>query len=418
MANVSDMESRLAHFRSLWRLSFPNSKLLFTGRRNLFFLEQEIDLVFGGASRSAADPYCEVVHLQPFNIAQIACGLRWADPQVRNGILKVAQENEQMFDIVSRPSLLYIVAWLWPELEKLAATGSMTSASVIAKFIEHSYRRQAEKAIGSPGFMSLLEGERRYFHEGTAVMMAVVAGASNQISQQQFTAAIETLYLHYPDDRHILPPAMTEGTPRPLKARLSDSENLTEQVATDVRTHGILVSDMARRGAFRFAHKSFFEVLYAKAAAHSLLDDTSEFYHAIERSVDYSILSGVMSPETLKLFAETSTDRILADSDYPQNPDTRVERRFDVIMGIKGNIAIVRYVMRVNLWLKAEVRYTRYGRFYLMGGGCLRRCNRSFPLFLSRWYASRSLWCPPWHDLKHYCDGYDACFGLHFANLF
>ena len=285
MANVSDMEFRLAHFRSLWKLSFSNSKLMFTGRRNLFFLEQEIDLIFGGADRNPADPYCEIVHLRPFDLKQIEFGLRWVIPEVRADILQMARDNDQMSDIASRPSLLYIVASLWPELKKFAASGAMTSATVIGKFIEHSYRRQAEKAVGSPNFMSLLEGERRYFHEGLAVYMATMTGASNQINQSEFNAAIEALYRGYPNDHHVLPPALLEDTPRPLKARLADSDNPLEQVATDVRTHGILVSDVARRGAFKFAHKSFFEALYAKVVAYSLLDADSEYYGAINHAI-------------------------------------------------------------------------------------------------------------------------------------
>ena len=368
MANVSDMESRLAHFRSLWKLSFPNSKLVFTGRRNLFFLEQEIDLVFGGADRNPADPYCEIVHLRPFNLKQVELGLRWVTPEVRTDILKMARENDQMSDIVSRPSLLYIVASLWPELRRFAASGAMTSATVIGKFIEHSYRRQAEKAVGSPNFMSLLEGERRYFHEGLAVYMATMTGASNQISQSEFTAAIEVLYRDYPDDHHILPPALLEGTPRPLKARLADTDNPLEQVATDVRTHGILVSDVARRGAFKFAHKSFFEALYAKVVAYSLLDVDSEYYRAIDRAIRFPLLWGLKSPEVVKFFAETFVERVSLDGVSNRSSSEIVEESFDKIMGIRYKSAVLRNLRRLMIQVEAELRGRKYGIFVLLGG--------------------------------------------------
>jgi hypothetical protein len=361
MANVSDMESRLAHFRALWRLSYPNAKLLFTGRRNLFFLEQEIDLVFGGAERSPADPYCEILHLRPFDLNQIEAGLRWTKTDVAAGILQAAKENDQMLDIIARPSLLYIVACLWPELKQFASSGAMTSATVIGKFIEHSYRRQAEKAIGSPSFMSLLEGERRYFHEGLAAFMATVTGNSNQITQPEFTAAVELLFENYPDDRHLLPPAMTEGAPRPLKIRLADADNPVEQVATDVRTHGILVSDMARRGAFKFAHKSFFEALYAKVAAYSLLDIDSPFYRAIDQAIPMPLAWGVRSPEMVKFFAETFVERISSDGGKLRTPNEVVEESFDRITGNKSSYVVIRSLQRLLIQLQAEVSYTRYG---------------------------------------------------------
>ena len=366
MANVADMESRLAHFRSLWQFSYRDSKLLFTGRRNLFFLEREIDLVFGGADRNPADPSCEIVHLRPFDLKQIEHGLRWVEPHVRNGILRVAKENEQMLDIVSRPSLLYIVARLWPELERFADLGTMTSATVIGKFIEHSYRRQAEKAIGSPNFMSLLEGERRYFHEGLAVYMATKAGASNQITQVAFTAAIEQLYKEYPDDCHLLPPAMMEGTPRTLKARLADADNQIEQVSTDVRTHGILVSDIARRGAFKFAHKSFFEALNAKVAAYGLLDTDPDFYNAIERAIDYPPLGVVQSPEIVTFFAETFFERISLGRGPSTEADDIMEQSFDKILGIKTKRRIIREFRRIIMKKSAEVQFSRYGRMVLL----------------------------------------------------
>jgi len=357
MANVSDMESRVAHFRSLWRLSFPKSKLVFTGRRNLFFLEEEIELVFGGMNRSPADPYCEILHLRPFDIDQISHGLRWTDPSIRDAILRVAQGDEQVFDIVSRPSLLYIVARLWPELQASAAAGSMTSAIVISKFIEHSYRRQVEKAIGSPAFMSLLEGERRFFHEGLAVTMAVMTGTSNQITQPEFATTIERLYEMYPDDRHIIPPAMMEGTPRPLKIRLSDSENPVEQVATDVRTHGILVSDLARRGAFKFAHKSFFEALYAKVCAYSLFDDEVEFYNAIDRSVPYPLLIGLRRPEIIRFFSETFMDKLSHEFSGTRDQKRLVERSFDVITGLHRIPRIGKFLLRRAYLANAEMVY-------------------------------------------------------------
>ncbi len=262
MANVSDIESRLAHFRSLWKFSYPLSKLLFTGRRNLFFLEQEIELVFGGANRLATDPYCDILHLRQFDLQQIEKALRWSSEGVRQGIINAAQLNEQMLDIVSRPSLLFIVAWPWPELQRHADAGTndfwqrVIGQGSSNTVIEGRLRRQPQAWI----FTFLLEGEElsSLSHEGLAAFMATKGGVSNQITHQEFADAIEALYKEYPDDQHLLPPGIMESAARPLKIRLGW---MPRRAVARFRTHSI------RRSTFEFSAGSRWRWPPAAAAA-------------------------------------------------------------------------------------------------------------------------------------------------------
>jgi hypothetical protein len=343
MGNISNAESRIEQFRALWRFSYPNAKLLFTGRANLFFEEKEVEVVFP-AQRDGPRPSCKIFRLNPFSVDQIRSSLRWVDNSTRDEIIAVAGKNPQLFDIIARPSLLYIVGLLWPQLKELLISGGITSADVIGRFVEHSYRRQAEKALGAPAFMQLLSGERRYFHEGIACEMAVNL-VPNQISREDFTSAVGRLYDSYPDSTSLIPSSITEPKLAPLKVRLRDfdSKSALETVLTDVRTHGVIVTDPARQGSFRFAHKSFFEFLAAKAAAYSLLGIDPEFYGAI-RSASGGTTDVTRSREILVFFGE------IIVKNFQRDPSTRgrsIEALvFDRMMGIDRFSRPITFVAR------------------------------------------------------------------------
>lgn len=303
MANIASAETRIAHFRALWMFSFPRSKIVFTGRRNLFFEDNELNVAFKGSTENPSGSLCDVVHLCPFDSAKIKQSLRWMDSDSANEIVQAASNNIQIFDIVSRPSLLYIVASLWSEMRLLFNQGGISSAQVIDTFVTHSYARQEMKERNL-GFMKLTKTERRYFHEGIAVYMAST-GSTNQITAPGLTAAIQRLYKSYPERTHISDAIISETDRPPLKLRLLEGDDTIETILTDVRTHGILVNDLGQRGAFRFAHKSFYEMLAAKVQAYSLLEIEPIFYRSIKHAMD-GVLESVKAdrPEILSFFSE------------------------------------------------------------------------------------------------------------------
>ncbi|QTD34656.1 NACHT domain-containing protein [Pseudomonas fluorescens] len=303
MANIASSEIRMAHFRSLWRFSYPKSKIVFTGRRNLFFEDSELHVVFRGTAERASGPLCEILHLCPFDSEKINLSLRWLPSIDAEEIVEAAHSNPQIFDIVSRPALLYIVASLWEEMRALLKQDGVASAQVIDRFVMHSYARQEAKE-SELGFMRLTKTERRYFHEGVAVYMAS-KGSTNQVTAPDLRAAIERLYKSYPERAHISELIMGETDRPPLRVRFPEDDNTIEAVLADVRTHGILVNDLGQRGAFRFAHKSFYEMLAAKAQAYSLLDREPMFYRSIKHAMDGEVESvSTKTPEMLNFLSE------------------------------------------------------------------------------------------------------------------
>ena len=75
IALTGDSETRLSHFQTLWSFSYPAAKILITGRPNFFLDDLEMRAALGISKASAAGPYCEALHLEPFSLQQIESAL-------------------------------------------------------------------------------------------------------------------------------------------------------------------------------------------------------------------------------------------------------------------------------------------------------------------------------------------------------
>src|SRR5205823_14204530 len=89
MALIGDSETRIAHFRTLWNFSYPNAKILITGRPNFFLDDKEMRAALGIYKPTVGDPYCEALQLQPFTLKQIELALRATPATARNEILSL-----------------------------------------------------------------------------------------------------------------------------------------------------------------------------------------------------------------------------------------------------------------------------------------------------------------------------------------
>jgi len=260
MKHVAEVEARLGHFRSLWKFCYPEAKLLFTGRPHFFLDNEELKAALGIEKSTATGAYCEALRLLSFSSEQMSKSLRWADEDVRNQIIELADQDENVRSIVSLPSHLYMVAHLWKSRELAENRNNMTSALVIDLFIKHNYKRQTAKEGDDKRFMVLTEAEREYFMDGVAAYMAA-RDLKNQVTREQFDDAIASLYHEIPEE------VSQKSGERPLRLRLERRDDPLDAVKTDVRTYGLLVQDLSRLNALKFPHKSFFEYLFASCVS-------------------------------------------------------------------------------------------------------------------------------------------------------
>ncbi|MGZ5051386.1 MAG: NACHT domain-containing protein [Methylobacter sp.] len=265
-----DADARIEHFKVMWRLCYPKAKILITGRPNYFLDDSELKCALGINEQSFDNPYCQAVYLAPFGMEEIATSLRNLDVSTRDSILQLAKASTRFYDIISRPSMLYAVSVLQRKGELEQYQDRINSAVVMDLFIFHNYQRQSAKGK-KPNFMPLNIPERAFFMEGIAAYM-LVKGLPNQINSQQLDEAVRLLLDVIPDSVSLRASAVT-GEPRKLlrdRLELHLTNKLTEAIdyiKTDVRTCGLLVSDLSRSNSFKFGHKSFMEFLAGKVFA-------------------------------------------------------------------------------------------------------------------------------------------------------
>ena len=250
-----DTEARMSHFRSIWALNFEKSKIIVTGRRNFFRNKIEFNRALGDETQT------QILYLAPFNMSQIRDSLRVVEPCVRDEISELAEKDDKFREVVSRPSLLYIVSVLWLR-ENLSQYSNISSAQVMDIFIRKTLKRQQDKHDERP-FMVLNSAERHYFMMGVATYMASEY-LPNQIYMHELEKVVVTLIDSIPD--YVSKSVNTIKNEDSLPLRSNDRldwqqsrESIIQKIQTDVRSCGLLVTDLSKDGAFKFSHKSFME---------------------------------------------------------------------------------------------------------------------------------------------------------------
>jgi len=270
------------HFDRLWEFArYENTKLIITGRPNLFLDNYELNKQLHSNPKTNQLFYSEVIRIIPFNKNQIFNSLRNFNKNIREEIsdLFSKEENKNFLDLISRPSTLYQAAVIWNEIDK----DKINSASIIEKFIKHSYHRQNKKltSIGNTGIEPVLTvSEREYFMIGIAVGMIKLNTNTNTINKNSLYQIVVNLY-------ESIPKEVSDGKEL-LQNRLSDMSEKIEIVFNDVRTSGIIVIDFNTPGSFKFAHKSFLEFLFSFYFSQYLLEE-DEYYLKIMNSINNAL---------------------------------------------------------------------------------------------------------------------------------
>jgi hypothetical protein len=315
LSQVGDPTARFLHFSALWRFRTSRSKLLFTGRPNLFRGRSEMERALGLKDQSYSGiAHCDALRLSFFTIDQIKQALRSYSPEVQKQICDLASVNRNFHDLVARPSLLHIVATLWSQENLSAQVDRLNSAFVMGLFIRNSYRRPGRKQNPKEEFIVLTTLERVYFMHGVAAYM-IVNDLPNQIEAYELDHVIDRLIDLLPLAVSTSSPANSGETNIPLRDRIAQLPYGYEQVRQDVRTNGLLVDDPASIGTFKFAHKSFMEYMFAEVVADSINDHES---YNTERSQAIFQCTGAKTQDILRPSAKICLDflaEMLASSD-------------------------------------------------------------------------------------------------------
>lgn len=260
---VGNSDIRLRHFKSLWQLATPKSKILITGRPNYFLSRAEMVRAFGFQVNTEVLPYCEELRLLLFNENQIKEALRNSPQTVQKGISRIIENriSASFSDLIRRPSHLFLISLIWNERELEKKYKNLTSATVINEFLQSCFERQSQKSTVTPYFY-LSPAEREYFMTGIAVRMYKLG--NTVISTEMFQDTVQDLIDVFPDKLSEKNPVnMNLRNGESVKAFANKDEDSLYAIINDVRACGVLVNDYANSG-LAFAHKSFFDLLVAK----------------------------------------------------------------------------------------------------------------------------------------------------------
>ncbi len=286
---VGDRLRRLEHFKKLWEFArYKKSKVVITGRPNLFLNNEEAKNYLQLNNGESSTFHVKALKLEPFNRERIKLALRSAPDKISKSILEQYDSTGKgvgFADLISRPSTLFQTSIIWDGLDK----SKLNSSKIINSFIEHAYKRQAQKLLSISGTdleaPVLTVQERAYFMLGISVGMVENGGYSNQISGRELEGIVFRLFISIPlccsNDHHSCRLGLHE--------RLQD--NAFESVYNDVRTAGILVRDLASVDSFKFAHKSFLESLFASFVKNKITSDNQDqklITNTIEKALSIS----------------------------------------------------------------------------------------------------------------------------------
>lgn len=256
MKLVGDVQMRKEHFCRLWEFSSEYSKIIITGRPNYFLNNDEMKYLLRlGMS-------CEALTIQLFDDNRIEKALRFLPSSTQNSILNTykTQGNKSSFaDMLKRPSLLAITGLQWDNISKIS-DDNLNSAKVIGLYLDSCYERQKVKK--SKGHITVLSiEERAYFMWGIALGMLKKSGDyTNLIGKKDLYDIVLKLIQYIPKEVTQL---STQSSKRKISDRYDKRYN-NDSVFMDIVSCGVLVRDLGTYDSYRFAHKSFLELLVAR----------------------------------------------------------------------------------------------------------------------------------------------------------
>ncbi|MCB0566218.1 MAG: NACHT domain-containing protein [Phaeodactylibacter sp.] len=365
---VGDTELLFNHFTQLWTLArVPNSQVIIAGRPNLFADDEERRMALGIQEPRIHLPYAKAIYLDKLTPVQIESALREVQPATKAGILEAldhAVENSSFRELIGRPSTLYQLSTVWDsELDK--QKDRLNSAMVINSFLHKAYDRQEKKAS-----TVLTSNERHYFMMGIAVAMMMDNEYSNQIKHKSLKRWVEQLWDHYPMK---LPPYKDSMQGNKaldyLPNRLLENPEPVDTILKDVRVGGVLVQDISGRDAFKFAHKSYLELLVSAFFSSYVLQSENDrpllmMANAITKATGFNQGKLKTSPDVEQFTAELIAAQIeLVDAnDNPlpvaENPTQYSKSLYKML--ILNNYPIRGHFPNLTGWLSMHPDQTQF----------------------------------------------------------
>lgn len=280
LRNAGKSYFRHQHFNALWRFSYPNTKLIFTGRPNFFLDEEERNRTLRSQTNRVigGDYYTQVWELQKLDITQIKLACRSYEPKVKAGIISSIKRSDIFLDIVSRPSMLPVVATIWPDIEELQKVGhQLTGAELIEIYIQAVFSRKEAELEKDKIKLDAPSGSRYLLlpKQLRELLTICVAWRMSGLKYKNTIPRLEVTEMVYEIYDLLITISKSQGVSPTVAEGIIDFEkryegesiaDKVEAITTEICSAGLLIPDPAGGATnLRFPHKQFFEFLIAKA---------------------------------------------------------------------------------------------------------------------------------------------------------
>ncbi|WP_425641969.1 NACHT domain-containing protein [Marinomonas gallaica] len=280
LRNAGKAYYRHQHFNALWKFAYPNNKLIFTGRPNFFLDQSELNRTLRNQINrvNVGDLHTEVWNIQKLDIIQIEKACRSYEESIRDGIIASTHNNKDFLDIISRPSMLPVVATIWPNIQELQQKNAyLTRARLLEMYIQAVFSRKDKELTqdrdlrDSPKDSRYLLLPKQLLELLTICVAWRMSGLSykNTIPRSEISEMVKDIY----------PSIITIGKSDGVSPEISDTiirfekryetesqSDRIDAITSEICSAGLLVSDAAGGASnLRFPHKQFFEFLVAKS---------------------------------------------------------------------------------------------------------------------------------------------------------
>ncbi|TIM10294.1 hypothetical protein [Mesorhizobium sp.] len=364
LRNAGRAYDRHEHFNALWRLAYPGTKLIFTGRPNFFIDEVEKNRTLRvdqsrGAAGNAYTELWEIDRLQPDEVMTALSGF---DPEMARSVVAAADKYTSFRDIVSRPSMLPVVATIWPEIEDLQKRGQqLTDAVLIERYLDAAYQRKEaeiesyQRATGAPSGATylMLPRELRETFTSLIVWDMVDHDTRNTITRSRLDKVILENY------RNVFKVFQTIGSNpdtvaaiRRFESRHDDNnpQDISEMISNEIASAGLFVSDpVGGASNLRLPHKQYYEYIIAKTAYDATGASVRTRILVIGKEKNDSIIARnvLREPNSIAYFSGICGD----DFKWFGTPSVRVIIAFQMIA-----VSFVISVGRFSSWLSDKIK--------------------------------------------------------------
>lgn len=382
LRNAGKSYFRHQHFNALWKFAYPKTKLIFTGRPNFFLDKEETNRTLRNQMNrtTGGDNYSEVWKLQKLDEEQIKEACRSYDPNIRQGIISSIENSKDFLDIVCRPSMLPVVATIWPEIEKLQESGHpLTGAELIERYIQAVFSRKEAELEQDRIKLNAPTGSRylllpKQLRELLTVCVAWrMSGLKykNTIPRSEVTDMVREIY------DVLISIGKSEGVSDDIAEGIIDFErrhvdenfaDKVEAITTEICSAGLLIPDTAGGATnLRFPHKQFFEFLIAKAIKITTELEGSGASQIIQKSSsDSRIIQRLINePNAIIYLSECIGQNISGIYTKPQMLMMKINAIINLVIS-RIDILLSYFTYKLFLFRKPEKKYSLVKRLVLI----------------------------------------------------